>query len=412
MSDLELGRLLLSLVTLLVVALAFGRAFERLGMPNVIGEIIGGLALGPTLLGYVSPDLYAWMFRGFSAQAAVLSGFYWIGLILLMFVAGFNVQRELTGADRKTVAVMLISSTIFPMLGGWYLPALLDASRMMNADASPISFHLVLAIGTAVTSIPFVSRIFIDLGLMTTRFAKVVLMTATLQDLLLWTALAVATALNSSKNFDLTHIGVVIVTTLIFIGLAIAFGPATLLWVGRRLPIHRSPSSYVGYALIVCFALAALASFLNVNVVFGALVAGVIIGSLPNLPLSDVRQRISDVALWFFVPLYFAMVGAKLDLIHQLDLRMALIFLLASSALKMLSVGLALRFTGTSGAMALNFGVAMNTRGGPGIVLASVAFEFGIITESFFITLILASILTSLFTGAWLKLMLRRGQVF
>ncbi len=381
-------------------------------MPHVVGEIIGGLLLGPSVLGLIAPDAFSWVFKAFPAQAALLSGFYWIGLILLMFVAGFSVQRELTVADRKIVGVMLVSSIVFPMLGGWHLTALIDPARMMNANANQISFHLVLAIGAAVTSIPFISRIFIDLSLMTTRFAKVVLMTATLQDLVLWTALAVATAANTSKAIDVAHFGIVITTTVAFLTVVIIFGPGALLWLGRLLPIKRDPSAYVGYALVVCFALTAAASFLGINVVFGALVAGIIIGSLPNVPFKDVKQRISDLALWFFVPIYFAMVGTKLDLLHQFDWEMTVIFILASSALKMLSVAIALRLTGTDTATSLNYGVAMNTRGGPGIVLASIAFEFGIITESFFVTLVLASIITALFTGVWLRLILRRGQEF
>lgn len=410
MSDIELGRLLFSVVALLVFALACGRIFDRLSMPHVVGEIVGGLILGPTVLGYLAPNIFAWVFKAFPNQAALLSSFYWIGLILLMFVAGFSVQRELTGADRKTVIVMLVSSIVFPMLGGWHLTALIDGARMMNANANPISFHLVLAIGAAVTSIPFISRIFIDLGLMNTRFAKVVLMTATLQDLLLWIALAVATAANTSKVIDASHFGAVLATTFAFLGFSIIFGPSLLRWFGRRLPIKRDQSAYVGYALVICFALTAAASLLGVNVVFGALVAGIIIGSLPTL--GSVKQRISDVALWFFVPLYFAMVGVKLDLVRQFDLEMTLVFILASSALKMASVAIALRLTGTDAKTSLNYGVTMNTRGGPGIVLATIAFEFGVITESFFVTLVLASIVTALCTGAWLRLMLRMGQKF
>jgi Kef-type K+ transport system membrane component KefB len=411
-SDLELGRLLVAVVSLLMMALACGRLFERLSMPHVIGEIVGGLILGPTVLGHVFPDIHAWMFKAFPAQGALLSAFYWIGLILLMFVAGFRVQRELTADDRLTVAVMLISSLVFPMAGGVFIDRLIDRATMMNPGANPVSFSLVLAIGTAVTSIPVISRIFIDLRLMQTRFAKVVLATATLQDLVLWTLLAVATGLNAGTALDAVHLGTVVATTLFFIALSVLLGPALLRWLGRRLPIHSGTAPLVGYAMLVCFALTATASLLHINVVFGALMAGVIIGSLPHETLAEVKQRISDVALWFFVPIYFAIVGLKIDLPNQFDWRMTIVFILVSSALKFLSVAIALRLAGRPLPVAINYGVAMNTRGGPGIVLASVAFAFNIITESFFVALVLASIVTSLFSGVWLRLMVRRGYAF
>lgn len=412
MTDVELGRLLLSLVSLLTFALLFGRLFERLSMPPVIGEIVGGLILGPSVLGAMLPDVRAWLFGAFAAQGALLAAFYWMGLILLMFVAGFRVQRELTRDDRHTVAILLISSLALPMLGGWFFTTLIPAERMIGPGTDPVAFHLLLAIAAAVTSIPVISRIFIDLKLMETRFAKVVLMAATLQDLILWTALAIATGIGAGKAADTGTLVGVIATTLVFIGLSVVVGPPLLARVGRWLPVRRETPALVGYALLVCFALATAASLLHINVIFGALVAGIVIGSLHHDSFAEVKQRISDVALWFFVPLYFAIVGLKLDLVHQLDLELTVMFIVASSLLKFGSVALGLKLTGRPMAICIDYGVAMNTRGGPGIVLASVALGFGLITEAFFVTLVLASIVTSLFSGAWLRWAQRRGHAF
>ena len=412
MTDVELGRLLLSLVSLLTFALLFGRLFERLSMPPVIGEILGGLILGPSVLGLLLPEVRTWLFGAFPAQGALLAAFYWMGLILLMFVAGFRVQRELTRDDRHIVAVLLISSLALPMLGGWFFTELIPAERMIGPGADTTAFHLLLAIAAAVTSIPVISRIFIDLKLMQTRFAKVVLMAATLQDLILWTALAIATGIGSGKTADTGTLLGVVATTLVFIGLSVIVGPPLLARVGRRLPLKRETPALVGYALLVCFALATAASLLHINVIFGALVAGIVIGSLPHDSFAEVKQRISDVALWFFVPIYFAIVGLKLDLVHQFDLELTVAFIVASSLLKFGSVALGLKLTGRPLAVCIDYGVAMNTRGGPGIVLASVALGFGLITEAFFVTLVLASIVTSLFSGVWLRWAQRRGHSF
>jgi Kef-type K+ transport system membrane component KefB len=412
MTDAELSRLLLGLVCLLALALGFGRFFERLFMPPVIGDIAAGLLLGPSVLGLVLPDAHAWLFRSFPIQEALLSAFYWIGLILLMFVAGFRVQRDFTRDDRKTVAVMLFASIVLPMLGGWYLTLLLDPARMMSPAANPLAFHLVLAIGTAVTSIPVISRIFIDLDLINTRFAKIVLATATLQDVVLWTVLAIATGIASGQDTKEGFLIQTVVTTLVFLGLSVVLGPPLLAWIGRWVPIRRDTPALVGYTLLVCFALAAAASLLHINVIFGALIAGIVIGTLPHDRFAEVKQRISDVALWFFVPLYFAIVGLKIDLPQHFDLHLTIVFVLASSALKFGSVALALLLTGKPLSTSVNYGIAMNTRGGPGIVLASVAHAFGIINDAFFVTLVLASITTSLFTGAWLRWAVRRGYAF
>jgi len=412
MTDAELSRLLLGLVCLLTLALGFGRLFERLLMPPVVGEIAAGLLLGPSVLGLALPDAYAWLFKSSPIQEALLSTFYWVGLILLMFVAGFRVQRDFTRNDRQIVAVMLFSSIVLPMLGGWHLTLLLDPLRMMSPEANPLAFHLILAIGTAVTSIPVISRIFIDLDLINTRFAKVVLATATLQDLVLWTVLAIATGIASGQDTKEDFLIQTVVTTLVFLGISVILGPPLLSWIGRWMPIRRDTPALVGYTLLVCFALAAAASLLRINVIFGALIAGIVIGTLPHDRFAEVKQRISDIALWFFVPLYFAIVGLKIDLAWQFDLNLTVVFVLASSALKFGSVALALLLIGKPLATSVNYGIAMNTRGGPGIVLASVAHAYGIINDTFFVTLVLASILTSLFTGAWLRWVVRRGHSF
>lgn len=412
MTDAELGRLLLGLVCLFAAALVCGRLFERLGMPQVIGEIVGGLLLGPSALAIVAPEAYRWLFDAFPAQGALFSAFYWIGLILLMFVAGFRVERKFSRDDQFTIAIMLASSTVLPMAGGYWLTLVLDTQRLMHPGANPLSFHLVLAIATAVTSIPVISRIFLDLGLMQTRFAKIVLTTATLQDLLLWTVLAVSTGLNVSRAAAPTQIGWVVAMTLAFVVLSVALGPALLVWIGRTLPLRRDTSALVGYALAVCFALAAAASIMEINIVFGALMAGLIVGSLPGARVGEVKQRIADVALWFFVPIYFAIVGLKINLPMQFDLATTVIFIVASSLLKFVSVAIVLKLVGKPLHIAIDYGISMNTRGGPGIVLASIALAFNIITETFFVTLVLASIVTSLITGLWLRAALQRGHDF
>ena len=115
------------------------------------------------------------------------------------------------------------------------------------------------------------------------------------------------------------------------------------------------------------------------------------------------KQRIADIAIWFFVPIYFALVGLRLDLAHQFDVPLTLLFIVASTAIKLASCTIAARAAGAGWARALDYGVAMNTRGGPGIVLASVAHAAGIIDDRMFTALVLASILTSLATGLWLR---------
>jgi Kef-type K+ transport system membrane component KefB len=142
---------------------------------------------------------------------------------------------------------------------------------------------------------------------------------------------------------------------------------------------------------------------LHVNVVFAALLAGLVMARFPSRHVAAVKQHIADISIWFFVPIYFALVGLRLDLAHQFDAGLTLLFILASTAIKLTSCTIAARAAGAGWTRAFDYGVSMNTRGGPGIVLASVAYAAGIIDERFFTALVVASIVTSLATGLWLR---------
>jgi Kef-type K+ transport system membrane component KefB len=408
MSESELSQFLLSIALLLSAALAGGHLFARFGMPRVVGEICGGLVLGPSVLGLIAPSLQSWVFQGFAEQAVVLSVFYWLGMIMLMFTDGFSITLKLGARDRVLVLALVAGGLGPPFVAGW-----LGAPWLSNsAAADPLAFALVVAIATSVTSIPVISRIFIDLDMMKSKFANLTLVAAAAQDLVLWVMLAVATAIQQETHVAITDIGSVVVATLAFAMASVLFLPALLRSVGRATISDASEPMLMSYLLLFCLGLVAVASLLEINLVFGALLAGLVIGRFPSAQLAATRRRISDMAIWFFVPIYFALVGLKLDLPGDFSLTPVVGFIVLSSLVKIVSVALAARLARASATRALDFGITMNARGGPGIVLASVAHATGIIDDSLFVAFVLASIITSLATGSWLRWRLSRDTAF
>lgn len=405
MNDSELARFFLSLVLLLAGALAGGHVFERLKMPRVIGEIVGGIALGPSMLGLVSPEAQKWLFAGFPAQPALLSAFYWFGLVLLMFTAGFKMQAEGAEGSGRMVTAQVAGGLMVPFALGYFGASLFADTRL----GDPFAFQLVMGIAVSVTSIPVISRIFLDLGLINTPFARNVIGAATIQDLILWTVLAIATAVQHGDAADAAGIGRVIAITLAFVLASLFVAPAAVRILRRKFFGKFSEASLTGYTMLLCLAFVAAASLLKVNVVFAALLAGLVMARFSSRHLAAVRQHIADIAIWFFVPIYFALVGLRLDLAQQFDLSLTLFFIGASTAVKLSSCTIAARVAGATWTRAFDYGIAMNTRGGPGIVLASVAYAAGIIDDRMFTALVLASILTSYATGLWLRWRLARN---
>jgi Kef-type K+ transport system membrane component KefB len=268
---------------------------------------------------------------------------------------------------------------------------------------------LVIGIAVAVTSIPVISKIFHDLGILHTRFARLVLGVAVIEDITLWAVLAIATALAESGSVPDHKIALHVGLTLLYFGFGLFLAPRLLVRVNRSRWNVLLATSPVAYAIVILLAYAAIAAVFDISLVFAAFLAGYAVIS-DSESMGKAVSAISEVSFAVFIPIYFAVVGYKIDLGRSLSLSMLLIFLLVSSVVKLLSAGLGARAAGFNFKDSVNLATALNARGGPGIVLASVAFDAGIISAVFYTTLILVAILTSQAAGAWIGYVLRSGQ--
>jgi Kef-type K+ transport system membrane component KefB len=399
----ELSRVFIALGLLLLSAHFFGYLFQKITLPRVIGEIFGGALLGPTVLGYFFPQAHRWIFTAFEAEGKLLSIVYWFGLVLLMFISGFELQKSIDQKDRRMIIVTLLGSTIIPFLAGWLAPSFYDFSPYLGPSSSMLSLKIIIGITVAITSIPVISRIFIDLDIINTFFAKIVLATATLHDIVLWVALAIATGLVSARSLSASEIISTVLITLGFFALALFVLPKlTGIINGLRFNLLIK-SSTSGYIIFICFLFSSLASVLDVNIVFGAFLAGIVVGAMPHDQFAKAKEHIKDISLAFFVPIYFAVIGLKLDLIYHFNLLFFLGFVLFATAAQTIGTLFALKLAKVDWLSSFNMAVAMNARGGPGIVLATIAFDLGIINQTLFVTLILLALVTSLMAGSWFK---------
>jgi Kef-type K+ transport system membrane component KefB len=419
----EIWHLLLALVLLLVAAHGIGYLFSLIGQPPVIGEILGGLLLGPTLFGALLPGLQEQVFPDSGSTASVLGAVYQLGLFLLMFAAGAELRAVFHRGERRTATLITLTGMLLPFVAGLAVVKLVDVEGLQGPAGSDGSFLLVFAIAIAVTSIPVISRIMLDLGILETAFARIVLTAAVIEDVVLYVVLAVALGLAQHEqggDFGLAalvgldpasgaSLAYHVVATLVFFGL--------LLWAGPRLLRRSLQSRYnllnrrspIAFQLAGMLALTGACLFLGITPLFGALVAGLVLG-ISGADDGEARESIKSFAFAFFVPVYFAIVGLRLDLIHSFSPLLFAAFLAFACSAKSLSVYAGARLAGHGRFGSRNLAVAMNARGGPGIVLASVAFDAGIIDEQFYAMLVLLAILTSLLAGSWLERVVRAGK--
>lgn len=407
MSNSDLTSILFILLLLVGLAQLLGHLFLRLRQPKVVGEILAGIIIGPAVIGRL--PLAPRLTQITTHQSGILNFVYWLGLLLLMFLSGAETRQLFTREERREVGWLTIVGTGIPFALGLVLGPRLIKPSLAGPNGNRVSLIIILAVGVAVTSVPVVSKIFADLKILHTRFARLVLGVAVLEDIVLWLALAIATAMAGKMAINPREMSYHLLTTIGFFALGLTIIPRIVKRINKAEFNVLAKNSPVGYAIAVLLAYCVVAGVLNVSLVFAAFLAGFAVVHKRRRLFSEALDAIGKVSFAFFIPIYFAIVGLKLDLVHGFSLWMTVAFIIGSCVVKILSVSLAGRFAGFRGLDLINLAVTTNARGGPGIVLASVAFDAGIISPKFYTTLVLAAIITSQVAGAWLDYVLRQG---
>ncbi|MGA2989651.1 MAG: cation:proton antiporter [Candidatus Korobacteraceae bacterium] len=407
MSNSDLTSLFFILFLLVGLAQLLGYVSVRLRQPKVIGEILAGVVLGPALIGRL--PFASGLMEATKRQGNILSFIYWLGLLLLMFLSGAETRQLFSREERREVGWLAIVGTGIPFVVGLVLGPWIVGPALAGPHGNRISLIIVLAVGAAVTSVPVVSKIFADLKILHTRFARLILGVAVLEDIVLWLALAVATALAGKTVLRAPEIASHLVRTIAFFVLGLTLVPRLVKRINKARFNVLARQSPLAYAVAVLLGYCVIAGALNVSLVFAAFLAGFAVVHKKRRLFAEALDAIGKVSFAFFIPVYFAIVGLRLDLIRGLSLWMAAAFIIGSCVVKVLSVSLAGRCAGFRGLDLINLAITTNARGGPGIVLASVAYDAGIISPKFYTTLILAAIVTSQVAGAWLDYVLRKG---
>jgi Kef-type K+ transport system membrane component KefB len=314
---------------------------------------------------------------------------------------------------------------VLPFALGALAVRVLDTHHLWGHAAGTTSFTLVFATAVAVTSIPVISRIMHDLGVLRTGFARVVLGVAVVEDVVLYVVLAVAVdlaatqgparalpgvlGLRSGSTPDIVYHATATVGLLLVL---FALAPVANRWLGAH-PLLTGRLSSTSRRLLVLFGCVSVFLLLDLEAFLGAFAAGIFVGtprrdtraddtSAQDVP-SHAQDSIRRFSFAFFVPCYFALVGVNVDLAQGFGVGAFVVFLVAACAVKASATYLGGRLAGLPHRSTVHLSVALNARGGPGIVLATVALGAGIIDQEFYVWLVLLAILTSLAAGTYLQ---------
>jgi Kef-type K+ transport system membrane component KefB len=395
---------LLSLVAIIVTARVLGALFRRLHQPPVIGEVVAGLLLGPSLLGRVAPQATAYLMP--PEVAPFLGVISQIGVILYMFLVGLELDLSaLRNKGHATVAISHASIAVPFSLGT--LLALPLYPRLSSADVHFTVFALFLGVAMSVTAFPVLARILAERQMSRTKLGVLVLTCAAADDVTAWCLLAFVVAVAQAR---LSGAWLTTGLTLGYLGLMI--GVVRPLAARRLARVGTSQDTVA--AVFVALLLSALATeFIGIHAVFGAFLLGAVIPH--DSPLArHMTDRLTDVVTVLLLPAFFAFTGmrTRIGLVSGAEqwLLCGIITLVASLG-KFGGSSVAARLAGFDWREAASVGILMNTRGLMELVVINIGFDLGVISPSLFAMLVLMALATTAATTPVLQLLQRRRAV-
>lgn len=399
MSPSELACFFLSLAVLLGIALLFGRLSRLMGLPSVIGEIVGGGMAGKTLLGRLSPEAFSRLF-GQGPAATSREALIRLGMLFFMFAAGFEVSLGHMRGRTRTVACTSIMGLAIPMALGFLAVRALPS--LWGAESGSLLFAVLVGSALAMSALPVIARLLMDLGLTRTVPGSVILSAATINDLLGWCLFTTVLAAMGKGDSGFA--------TVITAGSLLA-AAAVLLAVGRLAgrtlrnrwtAILNTPALFTGAVAVLALLVAALLETVGLHPVFGAFLIGVVLAEVIG-PDCVAHRSVSEFATGFFAPLYFASIGLRADFSGSLDIALVSAVLVISCVGKIGGAWLGARLGGLDSRESLAIGFGMNARGAIEIILANIALDAGIIDQRLFVALVIMAVVTSVISAPVLK---------
>ncbi|MFZ2906158.1 MAG: cation:proton antiporter [Cyclobacteriaceae bacterium] len=402
----ELLNLLIQLGIMLVASRVLAEVARRFKQPAVVGEIIAGILLGPTILGMISPESFAMIFPP-ETSSLVLDGFVQVAVVMLLFIAGLEVDLHIVLQQGRQAAFTSLLGLVIPFLFGFALPYLFPHFFGYADEGKRLAFALFMGTSMAITALPVIARILMDLGIFKTRMGMLVISSAMINDLIGWLIFSVVLGMIGRGHQNISLLNTVMLTvgfTAVMLTLGRGVLNRALPWVNKRMAW---PGGVLSLSLALCFLAAAFTEYIGIHAIFGAFIFGVALGDSEHMSeraKEIVHQFINNI----FAPLFFVAIGLRVNFIANFDLMLTLAILIIAFVGKIIGSGWGTRLGGFSWKESLAAGFGMNARGAMEIILGLIALENGLINEKVFVSLVIMALITSMTSGPLMKWSLSR----
>lgn len=410
MSSNDFVVLTLQFTAMLGFALLFGDLMRRLKQPAVLGEMIGGIFLGPTVFGLLAPTVFHWLFDSSVNVAIVRDTTIKLGMLFFLFIAGLETNLS----DLKTLglkaAMIGFMGTLIPIAAGMGLVYGLPRDLWGPAVQDHfLAFALFIGMNLANSANPVLARILMDLGLLKGGIGALSMAATIVDDLINWTLFAIilsdiAPSGSAVETNLAASIGLVLITFILILGVGRWLGPPLLSWLKKHVAW---PSGFIAVTSLVVLVAASITESLGIHAFLGAFLVGAALSGHDE-EHHEAHDVIMRFAMSFFAPIYFISMGMTTNYIAHFDLALVLVLLAVALASKLGGVLLGARLAGMPldrDTWAIAFG--LNARGATGIILAGVGLNAGVIDDRIFVGIVIMAVVTSLIAGPAMNALLK-----
>lgn len=400
---------LIELLAILLAARLAGKLARLIGQPSVVGEIVGGLIMGPSLFGRLFPQQFEFVFHSISPLPLVILS--QIGLALLMFQIGleFDFTHLKEKQNRNAMVSISAAGILLPFTLGWFIGGW--SHEFLAPGINPLGYRLFIAVALSITAIPVLGRIMMELGITKTRIGTIAITAAALDDVTGWTLLAIVSALTMSEFSALTFL-----TKLALLAAYMGFSLFVLRPILRRVVDKLMgdrdfiPHDLMALMIGLTFLSGLITYSLGVFVIFGGFAIGVLLHDHHRF-VEAWKKSVSHFVTVFFLPIFFTFTGLRTN-VHGLDSLAlwgwCLAIIGAATFGKFIGCGAAARVSGLSWADAGCLGIMMNTRALMELVVINVGYDLGVIPANVFTMLVLMAIFSTIITAPFLRLYFKR----
>lgn len=403
----DLLKLVFSFAVLLGTARLFGALARRFKLPAVVGELLAGVILGPTVLAGMSPWLGEWIVPTTAVQSQLLDVLGLLGVMFLLMVVGLETDLSLIKARARVATGVGLMGLVVPFVAGLGVSLAFPDDLLVDPERRRV-FALFLATALALSAIPVLAKILSDMKLIRTPFGQSALAAGMIDDILGWTLLGIVTSLAAAGGVNPGNVMGTVLAVILFLGATYLVARPVARF-ALRVVAERSGARDGTLTLLVVFAFlwGAFSHALHLEPVLGAFAMAVVFGQIRRLP-PETGRSLESLTFGVFAPVFLAIAGLRLSIGTLFDstlIWLTLLLLVVALASKLIGAYVGARwFAGTGKREALGYGVALNARGVLGIIVASLGLSMGILDVEVYSMVVLVSVVTSLLAPIGLRM--------